>query len=99
MIADGRTLVTTPRRTGSSANATIDVPITGAQILDLVVGDGGDGNGQDHGDWATPTLTCDVRRAPRRACPTSRSTGTPSPGFAPGRTHYENVGADPRVRR
>ena len=60
VIADGHTLVTTPRQTGSSANATIDVPITGAQILDLVVGDGGDGNGQDHGDWAIPTLTCDV---------------------------------------
>jgi hypothetical protein len=23
-----------------------------------VVGDAGDGNGSDHGDWATPTLTC-----------------------------------------
>jgi hypothetical protein len=58
VIADGRTLVTTPRQTGSSANQTIDVPVAGAQILDLVVGDAGDGNGNDHGDWAMPTLTC-----------------------------------------
>jgi hypothetical protein len=32
--------------------------VTGVQVLDLVVGDAGDGNGRDHGDWATPTVTC-----------------------------------------
>jgi hypothetical protein len=36
----------------------VNVPATRAQVLDLVVGDGGDGNGNDHGDWANPTLTC-----------------------------------------
>jgi hypothetical protein len=34
------------------------VNVTGAQVLDLYVGDGGDGNGSDHADWANPTLTC-----------------------------------------
>jgi hypothetical protein len=34
------------------------VPVTGAQVVDLAVGDGGDGNGNDHGDWLTPVLTC-----------------------------------------
>ena len=58
VVADGVTLVTTPRLTGSSASASINVPIAGAQVLDLVVGDAGDGNGSDHGDWAVPTLTC-----------------------------------------
>jgi hypothetical protein len=58
VIADGQTLTTTPKLTGSSASATINVPVTGAQVLDLVVGDAGDGNGNDHGDWANPTLTC-----------------------------------------
>jgi beta-galactosidase GanA len=58
VVADGVTLITTPRQTGSSASVTINVPITGAQVLDLVVGDAGDGNGSDHGDWAIPTLTC-----------------------------------------
>ncbi|MFB7508477.1 NPCBM/NEW2 domain-containing protein, partial [Streptomyces broussonetiae] len=32
--------------------------VTGASYVDLVVGDGGDGNGNDHGDWANPVLTC-----------------------------------------
>jgi hypothetical protein len=44
--------------TGHHAATTIDVDVTGTQLLDLVVGDGGDGNGSDHGDWAVPTLTC-----------------------------------------
>jgi NPCBM/NEW2 domain-containing protein len=41
---------------GSSGHA--DKPSAGAQVLDLIVGDAGDGNGNDHGDWAIPTLTC-----------------------------------------
>jgi len=36
----------------------IDVDVTGATILDLVVGDGGNGNGTDHADWADARLTC-----------------------------------------
>ena len=58
VAADGHTAVTTPVLTGSSASAHIDVDITGAQLLDLTVGDGGDGNGLDHGDWADAQLTC-----------------------------------------
>ena len=58
VLADGKTLVTTPVIHGHQAAAPIDVDVTGAQVLELVVGDGGDGNGSDHGDWAQPTLTC-----------------------------------------
>ena len=58
VVADGTTLTTTPVLTGASSSVDINVPVTGAQVLDLVVGDGGDGNGNDHGDWANPTLTC-----------------------------------------
>ncbi|WP_030904885.1 beta-galactosidase [Streptomyces sp. NRRL F-5126] len=58
VLVDGRTLTTTPVLRGSSAPVDIDVPVTGGQVLDLVVGDGGDGNGNDHGDWADPVLTC-----------------------------------------
>ena len=58
VIVDGTTLTTTAQLTGSGGAATIDVPVTGGQVLDLVVGDGGDGNGLDHADWAVPTLTC-----------------------------------------
>ncbi|MET8804950.1 beta-galactosidase [Streptomyces sp. NPDC004546] len=59
VIADGKTLVTTPTIRGRQAAVPIDVDVSGAQVVDLKVGDAGDGNGNDHGDWAMPTLTCD----------------------------------------
>ncbi|MGV9561436.1 beta-galactosidase [Streptomyces sp. NPDC003480] len=58
VIADGKTLVTTPTIRGRQAAVPIDVDVSGAQVVDLKVGDAGDGNGSDHGDWAMPTLTC-----------------------------------------
>jgi hypothetical protein len=58
VVSDGRTLVTTPVLTGSSASVNLDVDITGTQLLDLVVGDGGNGNGNDHGDWADAKISC-----------------------------------------
>jgi hypothetical protein len=58
VLADGKALVTTPTIKGHAAATAIDVEVSGAQVLELVVGDAGDGNGNDHGDWATPTLTC-----------------------------------------
>ncbi len=58
VLADGKALVTTTTIAGKAAALPIDVDVTGAQVLDLVVGDAGDGNGNDHGDWATPTVTC-----------------------------------------
>ncbi|MFC1404100.1 MULTISPECIES: beta-galactosidase [Streptacidiphilus] len=58
VLADGRTLVTTPVLKGGGATVSIDVDTTGAQLLDLVVGDGGDGNGNDHADWADAKVVC-----------------------------------------
>ena len=58
VVSDGMTLSTTSVLTGSSASVSLDVDITGTQLLDLVVGDGGDGNGYDHGDWANARVTC-----------------------------------------
>ncbi|AGL16766.1 beta-galactosidase [Actinoplanes sp. N902-109] len=58
VLADGRPLVTTPVLRGGAAATPIDVDVTGAQALELVVSDGGDGNGSDHADWAVPTLVC-----------------------------------------
>ena len=58
VIADGRTLLSTPTVTGAEAGIPIDVDITGATIVDLIVGDGGNGNGNDHADWAAARLTC-----------------------------------------
>jgi hypothetical protein len=58
VAADGKTLATTPTIRGGQSATSLDVDVTGAQVLDLIVGDAGDGNGNDHGDWAMPTLTC-----------------------------------------
>jgi beta-galactosidase GanA len=58
VLLDGKTLVTTPVLRGSSHSVALDVPVTGGQVIDLNVGDGGDGNGNDHADWVNPTLTC-----------------------------------------
>jgi beta-galactosidase GanA len=58
VVADGKTLVTTPTIRGHQPATPIDVDVTGAQVLDLIVGDAGDGNGNDHGDWAVPVLSC-----------------------------------------
>ena len=44
--------------TATSATATIDIDITGVTNLRLVVTDNGDGNANDHADWADAKLTC-----------------------------------------
>ncbi len=58
VIGDGKTLATTPTVRGGDPAQQITVAVSGVQTLHLVVGDAGDGNGDDHGDWAMPTLTC-----------------------------------------
>jgi hypothetical protein len=58
VIGDGKTLASTPTIRGGTAGTKLTADVTGVQTLHLVVGDAGDGNGDDHGDWAMPTLTC-----------------------------------------
>jgi hypothetical protein len=58
VVADGTTLVTTPTLTGTSAPLPLDLDVTGARQLDLLINDAGDGNGHDHGDWANAKLVC-----------------------------------------
>jgi hypothetical protein len=36
----------------------LEVDLSGATVVDLLVGDGGDGTGLDHGDWANAQLAC-----------------------------------------
>ena len=45
-----------PMLTRQQPQATLDVNITGAQKLYLLVRDGGDGSAWDHADWLNPTL-------------------------------------------
>ncbi|HEU5427903.1 MAG TPA: beta-galactosidase [Actinocrinis sp.] len=58
VVADGKALTTTPVMRGHQAAANLTADLTGAQVLDLVVGDGGDGNASDHSDWAGAQITC-----------------------------------------
>ncbi|MFZ0090223.1 MAG: NPCBM/NEW2 domain-containing protein [Solirubrobacteraceae bacterium] len=58
VIGDGKTLAATQTIKGGDPAQQITANVTGVQVLDLVVGDAGDGNANDHGDWAAPTLTC-----------------------------------------
>lgn len=58
MIGDGKTLATTDTIRGGDPAQTLTADLTAVQTLDLVVGDAGDGNAYDHGDWAMPKLTC-----------------------------------------
>jgi beta-galactosidase GanA len=58
VLADGKTVTTTPTIRGHEAAVSLDVDVTGAQVLDLLVGDAGDGNGNDHADWGNAQVTC-----------------------------------------
>jgi hypothetical protein len=58
VVADGKTLLTTPQLTGVSVPVPVDVDVSGAKQVDLVVNDGGDGNAHDHSDWAGAQSLC-----------------------------------------
>jgi NPCBM/NEW2 domain-containing protein len=58
VVGDGKTLAATGTITGRDPASQLSVNVTGVDTLDLIVGDAGDGNADDHGDWAQPTLTC-----------------------------------------
>jgi hypothetical protein len=44
--------------TGTSPTKPVDVPVTGARYVSLVVTDGGNGKNADHGNWAEAKLHC-----------------------------------------
>jgi NPCBM/NEW2 domain len=44
--------------TGTQAAKHLAVDVTGVHLLTLQVGDAGDGNGHDNGDWAGAELHC-----------------------------------------
>jgi hypothetical protein len=58
VLGDGKTLAATKTVKGGDPAQQLTVDLTGVQTLDLVVGDAGDNNAYDHGDWAGPKLTC-----------------------------------------
>lgn len=56
VLADGVAKYTSPLITRTSAAVPVSVDITGAQVLTLIVEDGGDGIEGDHADWAGARL-------------------------------------------
>jgi hypothetical protein len=58
VLADNREVAATGVVTGTSAPVAVSADLSGAVWLDLIVDDGGDGNGLDHADWAQAQVHC-----------------------------------------
>ncbi|MFE0101266.1 NPCBM/NEW2 domain-containing protein [Streptomyces sp. NPDC059009] len=56
--ADGKKAASTGVLTNAQPAQALSADVSGAQVVLLVVTDGGDGNDSDHADWAEPELTC-----------------------------------------
>ncbi|MDO8522827.1 MAG: glycosyl hydrolase [bacterium] len=56
VIADGLTLYNSGVMNGSSATKQVNVNVSGKNQLKLIITDGGNGIGSDHGDWANAIL-------------------------------------------
>ncbi|MWA09438.1 alpha-galactosidase [Streptomyces sp. BA2] len=56
--ADGKKAASTGVLTNAHAAQGLSADVTGAQVVRLVVTDGGDGRDSDHADWADPVLSC-----------------------------------------
>ncbi|MCC2594479.1 endo-alpha-N-acetylgalactosaminidase family protein [Tessaracoccus sp. OS52] len=58
VYGDGNLIHQTGVLRGSDPSVELDLDISGVQTLSLRVTDGGDGVGNDHGDWALARVTC-----------------------------------------
>jgi glucose/arabinose dehydrogenase len=56
VYGDGNLLFSSATLTGSSAAQKVDVGVAGVNVLRLVVGEAGDGNGLDHANWSNARL-------------------------------------------
>lgn len=56
--ADGKSVASSPVMRATSATFALSADITGAEYVDLVADVAGDGNGNDHADWADAKFTC-----------------------------------------
>ncbi|BBO35243.1 hypothetical protein PLANPX_4855 [Lacipirellula parvula] len=59
VYADNVLLFNSGTMTGASASQKVDVSVVGVQVLRLVVGNAGNGDGLDHADWANARLIGD----------------------------------------
>ncbi|MFF0472996.1 endo-alpha-N-acetylgalactosaminidase family protein [Streptomyces sp. NPDC004284] len=58
VLADGAEKVKSPVLKAADPAWSLTADVTGASYVDLVVGDGGDGNGNDHADWGSARFHC-----------------------------------------
>jgi alpha-galactosidase len=58
VTADGTKVADSGVVTNAMGGRPLHADLTGAQIVQLVVTDGGDGNDSDHADWADAAITC-----------------------------------------
>ncbi|WP_327353205.1 endo-alpha-N-acetylgalactosaminidase family protein [Streptomyces sp. NBC_01304] len=56
--ADGTEKVKSPVLKAADAAWSLTADVSGAKYVDLVVGEGGDGNGNDHADWGSARFHC-----------------------------------------
>ena len=56
VLADGKLVYDRGVMHSGSPTQTVDLDVTGVKTLTLIVGDAGDGNASDHGDWAGARL-------------------------------------------
>ncbi|MQA28774.1 MAG: hypothetical protein GEU82_02895 [Luteitalea sp.] len=68
--ADGVKRYDSGLMTGAMPGVSINVGISGAKDLALILTDGGDGNSSDHGDWANAQVIC----GPDKVAPTVTTT-------------------------
>ncbi|WP_428952105.1 endo-alpha-N-acetylgalactosaminidase family protein [Streptomyces sp. cg35] len=60
VVADGAEKVKSPVLKATDQAWSLSADVTGAAYVDLIVGDGGDGNGNDHADWGSARFRCGV---------------------------------------
>ncbi|MFB7600605.1 NPCBM/NEW2 domain-containing protein [Streptomyces sp. NPDC056160] len=58
VLADGKKVASTSTLKGSDGAQQLTADVSGAQTVQLVVNDGGDGPDYDHGDWANAQFSC-----------------------------------------
>ncbi|WP_406422209.1 endo-alpha-N-acetylgalactosaminidase family protein [Streptomyces sp. NBC_00842] len=58
VTADGTEKVKSPVLKAADTAWSLTADVTGAKYVELVVGDGGDGNGNDHADWGNARFHC-----------------------------------------
>ena len=81
VFGDGKKLFDSGKMTGSSPTQSIDIDVTGVNTLKLVVTNAGDGNANDHADWAGAQLIGPPPPTPPNlSAPVGYATGTNAHG-------------------